>query len=120
MGIYCYHQNNSGGSFIAPAVKLIVEAASADEADSRAEELGVYFDDDGTIDCNCCGSRWGRAYGEGDYETVEEALEYLEINRKFYEVMAPGVEYIRTVVDLTVAEPLMIEGSDLTDGTRPV
>jgi len=51
-----YSQNNSGGRFTKPAQYVIVEANSADEANSRAEEIGLYFD--GYGDCECCGSRW--------------------------------------------------------------
>jgi hypothetical protein len=58
---YTYHQNNSGGSYknndaggIGPIV--IVEATSADDANRRAENIGLYFD--GYGDCECCGNRW--------------------------------------------------------------
>lgn len=64
---FTYDQNNSGGRFdvddkggIAEAV--IIEADSADEANDRAEGLGLYFNgtDDGGPDCPCCGDRWYR------------------------------------------------------------
>jgi hypothetical protein len=66
-----YRQNNSGGSFSFDkdrgiSVNVIVEANSPDDADRRAESIGIYFDDDYSIDCECCGTRWHRAYGEGD------------------------------------------------------
>ncbi|MFC4114137.1 DUF7296 family protein [Nonomuraea zeae] len=57
---YTYRQNNSGGSFSFDedgiSVYVIVEADSASEADSKAREIGLYFD--GIGDCSCCGSRW--------------------------------------------------------------
>jgi hypothetical protein len=64
-----YNQNNSGGSFnhdskAGISHHVIIEADSASEADSKAENIGLYFDGDG--DCPCCGSRWSTAYGEGD------------------------------------------------------
>jgi hypothetical protein len=70
---YTFTQNNSGGSFdrdemrgIAPYV--IVEADSCDQANDRAEAIGLYFDGvDGGGDCSCCGDRWYRAH-DGDAE----------------------------------------------------
>ena len=70
-GFYEFHQNNSGGSFdiddkagIGP--RVWVEATSADHADSRARELGIYFDGVSQgMDCGCCGDRWHQAWGEG-------------------------------------------------------
>lgn len=62
-----YHQNNSGGSFIVNdevTYDVIIEAASAAEADSKAETIGIYFDGvDKSIDCDCCGDRWYSQHG---------------------------------------------------------
>lgn len=68
---YTYDQNNSGGGFEVDEERgishfVIVEADSAEEADSRAEGIGIYFDDGYEIDCECCGSRWNPSYGSGD------------------------------------------------------
>lgn len=67
---YEYSQNNSGGSFIMNdevAHFVIIEADSADEANGKAEEVGIYFDDDYSMDCECCGTRWSRAWSnEGE------------------------------------------------------
>jgi hypothetical protein len=63
---YEYYQNNSGGSFIMNddvAHFVFIEADSAKEADARAEEIGIYFDDNFDVDCECCGTRWSYAYG---------------------------------------------------------
>lgn len=62
---YRYHQNNSGGSFshderAGIGYEVAIEADSADEANFRAENIGLYFDGNG--DCACCGSRWSSAY----------------------------------------------------------
>lgn len=72
MSFYEYNQNNSGGSFVFDRARgitqyVIIEAEDADQADIRAEEIGLYFNgcDDG-IDCSCCGDRWYGAYGKGD------------------------------------------------------
>lgn len=85
---YLYDQNNSGGGFDVNddvTYNVIIEADSADEADRKAEDVGIYFDgtDDGGPDCPCCGDRWSRAWSnEGDErpeiygKPVEEHDEY--------------------------------------------
>jgi hypothetical protein len=66
---YTFSQNNSGGAFEGPAEYVIVEAQSADEANSIAENNGLYFNgcEDGR-DCDCCGDRWHEQWSddEGD------------------------------------------------------
>lgn len=37
-------------------MSVIVEADSPEDANRRAERIGLYFD--GADDCRCCGSRW--------------------------------------------------------------
>lgn len=66
-----FNQNNSGGSFdhypsegIGYAVW--VQARNADEANARAQGIGLYFD--GYGDCSCCGDRWGEVWGSGQAE----------------------------------------------------
>lgn len=61
-GFYLFSQNNSGGSFDVDEKvchTVVIEAESADEANSLAKDIGVYFDGcyQG-IDCDCCGDRW--------------------------------------------------------------
>lgn len=81
---YTYGQNNSGGGFDVNADRglshfVIVEANSAEEADARTEEIGVYFDPEYNFDCECCGTRWSPAWGEGDEEPLiygEDAFTY--------------------------------------------
>ena len=70
MPFFQYRQNNSGGQFTGPAIHVIIEADSADEADQRAvNEAGLYFDGCAQdIDCSCCGDRWHRAWDDGDDE----------------------------------------------------
>ena len=66
---YTYNQNNSGGSFDIDKKRGIseyvcVEALNSDDANRRAEDIGIYFDGcNNDIDCDCCGDRW--------YETSE-------------------------------------------------
>ncbi len=64
-----FHQNNSGGRFDVNenvTVNVIIEAADADDANERAERIGIYFDD--SRDCKCCGSRWSTVWDDGDDE----------------------------------------------------
>lgn len=61
MPFFEYNQNNSGGSFTYDGDAgithyVIIEADDAEQADDRAEEIGLYFD--GSGDCECCGQRW--------------------------------------------------------------
>lgn len=68
---YTFTQNNSGGRFRGPAHYVIIKATSAKQANSIAEENGLYFDGcDTGQDCNCCGDRWYRAYSEKDATDV--------------------------------------------------
>lgn len=78
MGFYEFSQNNSGGRFYYDkdlGENVIVEAASAQEANAKAESLGIYFD--GSGDCPCCGRRWYEKWNDEkpDFATVEEVVE---------------------------------------------
>ena len=75
---YRFRQNNSGGSFdIDPStglgVSVYIEADSPDQANTIAEDIGIYFNgcEDGH-DCECCGDRWSPA---GTYDAVENPEE---------------------------------------------
>ena len=62
MKYFTFRQNNSGGSFIVNDkldVNVIIAAANAEEANSKAQKIGIYFDgvEEGE-DCECCGDRW--------------------------------------------------------------
>jgi hypothetical protein len=63
---YCYNQNNSGGSFVindSVAHYVFIEADSANEANDRAEDVGIYFNSvNDDRDCECCGDRWSAAW----------------------------------------------------------
>jgi hypothetical protein len=59
---YEFRQNNTGGDFEVDenvTIKVFIEAASSNEANSLAENVGIYYDGstDG-VDCPCCGDRW--------------------------------------------------------------
>lgn len=63
MNFYEYRQNNSGGTFdMDLGEKVYIQANSPEEANSIAENNGIYFD--GVYydrDCSCCGDRWYEA-----------------------------------------------------------
>lgn len=64
MPYYHFRQNNSGGSFDEDPSRGIgasvwIAAETAEDANDRAERLGIYFN--GVVsdrDCSCCGDRW--------------------------------------------------------------
>lgn len=73
---FTYNQNNSGGVFDINKEKgigeyVIVEAMNSNDADARAESIGLYFNgvEDG-MDCDCCGDRWHSQYDEGSEEPL--------------------------------------------------
>ena len=82
---YTYRQNNSGGDFhIKPTIGIckyvIIEANSADDANERAEAIGLYFNGcrDGS-DCRCCGDRW---YMANKLSATEQPEIYEELVEK--------------------------------------
>ncbi|AKY03373.1 hypothetical protein AVT22_gp63 [Streptomyces phage Caliburn] len=73
MAFFEYSQNNSGGSFdFDPDAGIshivIIEADTADAANRKAEEIGLYFDGEG--DCSCCGDRWYEQWDDADGDPV--------------------------------------------------
>ena len=64
MPFFEYRQNNSGGSFDTDMGHAIyVEADTLNEANARAEFVGVYFNGcDSGQDCPCCGDRWSEPW----------------------------------------------------------
>ena len=68
---FTYHQNNSDGYFDYDKKKgitvwVIIEAKNAEQANKRAEQIGLYFDGVGVGDCPCCGDKWYSAYSDDD------------------------------------------------------
>jgi hypothetical protein len=87
---YTYSQNNSGGGFKNSESNgiseyVIIEASSADHANKRAEEIGLYFDgcEDGR-DCSCCGDRWSKADEYDGYEVPSLYGDPIENIKKSY------------------------------------
>jgi hypothetical protein len=60
-----FEQNNSGGVFTGPAIKVLVEAQSKRVAMAIAEDNEIYFNGcENGIDCECCGDRWREPWDE--------------------------------------------------------
>lgn len=80
---YEYTQNNSGGSFIINDnvdTVVTIQARSEDEANHRAEQIGIYFDGcESGRDCDCCGDRWVRWPDE--VETPRTGIVYYDDGR---------------------------------------
>lgn len=72
---YCFNQNNSGGSFDIDSDithYTVIEAGSAEEANDKAERLGIYFDGVASErDCPRCGDRWSPAWEKGSKTPAE-------------------------------------------------
>ena len=85
---YEFRQNNSGGAWGGPAMTVFIEADSGEEANSIAENNGLYFDGVGAgLDCECCGDRWYRKHdnseGTAELPNVETPREiYAEWSRR--------------------------------------
>jgi hypothetical protein len=79
MTYYNYRQNNSGGSFVAPAVSVFIKADSPEQADAIALANGIYFDPTFEIDCDCCGNRWSSAveWGVSTSDEVEAPSDWV-------------------------------------------
>jgi hypothetical protein len=79
---YCYRQNNSGGHFHVEESQgidayVVIEADSPSEANSKAEDIGIYFNGcENDMDCSCCGDRW---YSADEYSTVDK--DYMRQNK---------------------------------------
>ncbi len=88
MKFYEFSQNNSGGKFAVDSQLcrlLIIEASSEEEAISKAEDLGCYWDGvEKDMDCPCCGDRWYRSGNVIDLDIINEKWKGWEV-KKFIE-----------------------------------
>jgi len=63
MEYYAIRQNNSYGVTTTPAKIVVIEADNLHEAEEKFLKIdGCYFDRDFSLDCPCCGVRWGEFY----------------------------------------------------------
>jgi hypothetical protein len=62
MKFYTFHQSNPGGYLIKDDKLdeyVIIQAKNADEANSIAQKIGIYFNGvRKKLDCSCCNDRW--------------------------------------------------------------
>lgn len=76
---YNFRQNSSFGRWVTDenlTTNVIIEADNAEQANARAEALGIYFDGcDDDIDCPCCGDRW---YPVSEFDAEETPSIYGE------------------------------------------
>lgn len=81
MKVYTWRQNNSGGYFTLPALNILVEADSEDEAKEIAvSKWGIRFDNPN--DCSCCGYRWSWATSSDEsLDEVAEEIQAYELSR---------------------------------------
>lgn len=65
MPYFYFKQNSSGGSFDidnSVTIRVWIEADTAEQANNKAEKIGIYFDGvNNDMDCSCCGDRWSPA-----------------------------------------------------------
>lgn len=103
-----FSQNNSGGSFSYSypdgiTHHVIIEADSADKANKKAEDIGLYFGGCNLgYDCDCCGDRWYEQYSDKD-GTPEPAIygQILGTRANNYGWMKPGRETVVHFADGT-------------------
>jgi hypothetical protein len=92
MKFFKFSQNNSGGRFHVDdklAELVLIEADTAEDAISRAESIGLYWDGvENDMDCSCCGDRWYRPwpddgiqfpylYNKRMFTTPEDYMEHI-------------------------------------------
>lgn len=118
---YTFTQNNSGGSFVLDKEKgltqyVIIQADGTEEANSRAENAGIYFDGvDNRLDCHCCGDRWHRAeydggknspliYGESPQEFVKQKNFFQQKDTVAIHYYDGRIEFINKMADFACIE----------------
>lgn len=62
-----FHQNNSGGYYTKPAMKVFVAAETQDEAYEKLSATEGFT----TEFCDCCGERWGSAWEVDDLNVLK-------------------------------------------------
>lgn len=86
---YTFSQSNPGGYYINNdkiSQYVIIQAENADEANDKAEEIGIYFDGiKKGFDCSCCNDRWDRV-SEWHAKTTIKIDDYMK--NKTYKIYA--------------------------------
>lgn len=104
---YDFGQNNSGGRFIVNdkvTVSVFIEADSPEEANQKAQDIGIYFF--GTVsgkDCECCGDRWGYALNyvnEIDYDNLKKySSQWVEADQPYAIIYYKNGEVTKLIKD---------------------
>ena len=70
---YTFCQSNPGGRYDETMpMYVIIQAVSAEDANKKAESVGVYFDGIAQgIDCSCCNDRWYRVEESDGTDTAQ-------------------------------------------------
>jgi hypothetical protein len=71
MSFFEFRQNYSGKGFVSNEnldEVVVIEAATSEDANIKAESIGVYFGIDVDIDCPCCHERWVEVSHEDAFE----------------------------------------------------
>ncbi|ALH46439.1 hypothetical protein ABNC92_10725 [Paenibacillus larvae] len=91
---FTFNQNNPGGFTVvndSVCGVVIIEADTADQANKKAEEIGIYFYGCSTgNDCPCCGDRWDAQYNdaEGTDEPEIYGVPVCEVKRGLFRSQA--------------------------------
>ncbi len=99
MTFYIWDQNNSGGSFRTNdklCHRVCIEADSYKEAESKALDMGVYYNGvEGGQDCECCGDRWSK----GNKVKLPADYSEYDYDKKTYKRLGKSKEIILTTVE---------------------
>ena len=102
-----FRQNNSGGLFVIDDAlgigpRVWIEAADADNANSQARKLGIYFDGvENGQDCECCGDRWLEQWPDDDGEpkpTINEEYNFDWHDTVYVHRLDDSIERIKRAV----------------------
>lgn len=102
---FVFRQNNSGGGYIGNkfiSKITIIEADSPQQANERAQDIGIYFEMDSPIedwnDCESCGKRWDEVFD--GFNTLQEAIRpgksdcmVKVLTKRIFQEPLPRVEY---------------------------
>lgn len=84
---YTFYQNDVKGKHtLSPSMGIspvvIIEAYGKEDANKRAENIGIYFDGvRKKVDCKCCGDRWSRMHST-HYGTTQPVVSDIKFKSK--------------------------------------
>ncbi|WP_420492620.1 DUF7296 family protein [Paenibacillus larvae] len=72
-----------------------MEADTAEQANAKAETIGIYFDGvDKGIDCPCCGDSWVRNYGMGTDEPEVYGKSVYEVKKGLFQESGTHLSFL--------------------------